>query len=287
MNSFEYIGLDVHKKSISVCIKRADGEIVEERRVKANREALTRWVETRRVPWVAGLEATMFTGWIYDFLKPHASEIKVINPMLAKAITAGKRQNDGLDARQMADMLRVDWVPECYMAPPEIRDLRRVLRYRSLLVRETSRFKNRTSGMLMECGIEHAKSKVHRVAYFEALLGKLPDEMCGKVPESLVGLLKMSHAMIEMLDGMQDLLVRTLERHPRIKARVKLLETIPGVGPVMALTWALEVGEASDSARFQGRSAIADCAAESRSRERRITAGQSPSNAIRTCRACW
>jgi len=143
----------------------------------------------------------------------------------------------------MADMLRVDWVPECYMLPPELRDLRRVLRYRNLLVRETTKFKNRTSGMLMECGVEHAKSKVHQVAYFEALLGRIPEQMGGEVPESLLGLLKMSHAMIEMLDRMHRSLVKMLERHPRLKARVELLRTIRGVGPVMALTWALEVGE--------------------------------------------
>lgn len=269
MNNVEYIGLDVHKNSINVCVKRADGEIVEEGRLKANRQALTRWAARRQQPWVAGLEATMFTGWIHDFLQPQASQIKVINPFLAKAITAGKRQNDGLDARQMADMLRVDWVPECYLAPPEIRDLRRALRYRNLLVRESTRFKNRTSGMLMECGVEHAKSKVHRAAYFEALLGRLPDEMGGEVPESLVGLLKLSHAMIEMLERTQDWLVRTLERHPSIKARVKLLETIRGVGPVMALTWALEVGEV---ARFpsiaQAISYCGLCAGESQSGEK-------------------
>jgi transposase len=242
MNVVEYIGLDVHKKSISICAKVASGEIVEEGKLKANRVELMRWVESRRHPFVAGLEATIFTGWIYDFLKPHAREVKVINPLLAKAITAGKRKNDQLDARQMADMLRVDWVPECYMAPPEIRDLRRVLRYRNLVVREATRFKNRTSGLLMECGIEHTKSKVHQAAYFESLLGSLPEQV-GEVPESLVGLLKMSHRMVEMLETTSKWLAGTLAKHPRLKARVKLLETIAGVGPVLALTWVLEVGE--------------------------------------------
>ena len=268
MNSIEYIGMDVHKKSISVCAKLADGDIVEEGKVKANRVELMRWVESRRQPFIAGLEATMFTGWIYDMVRPHAVEVKVINPMLAKAITAGKRKNDRLDARQMADMLRVDWVPECYMPPPEIRDLRRVLRYRSLVVREATRFKNRTSGFLMECGIEHAKSKIHRRAYFQSLLGSIPQQL-GEVPESLVGLLNLSHAMVEMLESTSRWLTSTLSRHPKLKTRVKLLETIPAVGEVLALTWALEVGEVERfSSIAKAISYCGLCSGESQSGER-------------------
>lgn len=269
MNNLEYIGMDVHKKSISVCVKLADGQIVDERRLKANRWELNKWIESRRLPWIAGLEATMFTGWIYDLLKPHAEQVKVINPLLAKAITAGKRQNDRLDARQMSDMLRVDWVPECYMPPPELRDLRRVLRYRHLLVRESTRFKSRTSGLLMECGVEYQKTKLHGAAYFQSLLGEIPEQLGEELPESLLRLLKLSRSMIQMLEDMNRQLLKTLERHPLLKARVELLQTIRGVGPVVSLTWALEVGEV---ARFGSISKAISycglCSGESQSGER-------------------
>lgn len=242
MNTVEYIGLDVHKKSISLCVKTISGEIVEERRLKASRGELARWIQTRRLPWVAGLEATMFTAWIYDFLKPHALEVKVINPLLAEAITAGKRQNDGLDSRQMADMLRVDWVPECYMPPPEIRDLRRVLRYRHLLMQEEVRFKNNTSSLLMERGVEYTPSRLHAERYFQTLLGEIPRQL-GPGSESLLGLLKMNRALVVMLGRMNRQLVKMLARHPQLVERVKRLQSIPGVGPILALTWALEIGE--------------------------------------------
>ena len=72
MNSLYYLGLDVHKKTISYCLKRADGSIAEEGTVAARRQDLSIWVKALPGPWKGALEATLFTGWIYDFLRPHA-----------------------------------------------------------------------------------------------------------------------------------------------------------------------------------------------------------------------
>ena len=70
MKSVYYLGLDVHKKTISYCLKKADGKIVSEGTVKSRRDDLKRWVEQLPTPWKGASEATLFTGWIYDFLKP-------------------------------------------------------------------------------------------------------------------------------------------------------------------------------------------------------------------------
>ena len=60
-----YIGLDVHKQSVSYCVKTAAGELVEEGRLEATREALETWAEAQP-PWRGAMEATLFSGWIYD-----------------------------------------------------------------------------------------------------------------------------------------------------------------------------------------------------------------------------
>jgi transposase len=98
MNELYYIGLDVHKKSISYTIKQADGGIVEQGQVEACRAALSAWAGTIRKPWVGALEATLFTGWIYDHLRPFAEELQVAHPAMLKAIACGKKKNDRLDA---------------------------------------------------------------------------------------------------------------------------------------------------------------------------------------------
>jgi hypothetical protein len=74
-------------------------------------------MKTLPQPWSAAMEATMFTGWIYDYLKPHAAELKVAHPLMLRAIAAAKKKNDRIDANKICDCLRCDFLPECYMAP--------------------------------------------------------------------------------------------------------------------------------------------------------------------------
>ena len=88
------------------------------------------------------MEATIFTGWIYDHLLPHAEQVKVAHPLMLRAIAAAKTKNDQIDASKIADCLRCDFLPECHMASTQIRDRRRTLRYRHLLVRQMVQMKN-------------------------------------------------------------------------------------------------------------------------------------------------
>jgi hypothetical protein len=68
-----YIGLDVHKRKISYCVKDGSGKVYAEGSLPATRFDLDHWMKTLPQPWTAAMEATMFTGWIYDHLKPHAA----------------------------------------------------------------------------------------------------------------------------------------------------------------------------------------------------------------------
>jgi transposase len=114
-------------------------------------------MKTLPQPWTVAMEATIFTGWIYDHLLPHAQQVKVAHPLMLRAIAAAKKKNDRIDAGKIADCLRCDFLPECHMAPTAIRDRRRTLRYRHLLVRQMVQMKNRISGLLMETGVTHNK----------------------------------------------------------------------------------------------------------------------------------
>ena len=78
-------------------------------------------------PRIMAMEATIFTGWIYDHLLPHAEQVKVAHPLMLRAIAAAKKKNDRIDAGKIADCLRCDFLPECHMASTEIRDRRRTL----------------------------------------------------------------------------------------------------------------------------------------------------------------
>jgi transposase len=235
-----YIGLDVHKKSISFCVKDASGQIQQEGKVGATRLQLDSWMKTLPQPWTVAMEATIFTGWIYDHLRPHAAQVKVAHPMMLRAIAAAKKKNDQIDANKITDCLRCDFLPECYMASSEIRERRRTLRYRQLLVRQKVQMKNRVSALLMETGVSYNKQRLHKVGYFRELLSSNEE-----VNESIRPLLRLSRETITQLNKTESSLVRSLQRDPLLATRIRRLQTVPAVGPITALTWALEMGDIS------------------------------------------
>jgi len=238
MNVNHYIGFDVHKKSVSYCVKAGDGTILDEGRIAARRASLREWAAKRAQPWQGAMEATLFSGWIYDTLRPFASELQMGHPAMMKAIGASKRKSDRLDARKIADLVRCSLLPVCYVAPPEIRELRRILRYRNLVVSQAVRLKNRMSGLLMETGAEYNKQRLHGAEYFSELLDQLQE-----IPESVKDLLRLSRGTLEMFHKTQQRLLERLENDSRLAERVERLKSIRGVGTVTALTWALEVGD--------------------------------------------
>jgi transposase len=247
-----YIGLDVHKKTISYCVKDAAGRVCQEGKIGSTRYDLDAWIKTLPQPRMIAMEATIFTGWIYDHLLPHAEKVKVAHPLMLRAIAAAKRKNDRIDARKIADCLRCDLLPECHMASTEIRDRRRTLRYRNLVLRQAVQMKNRVSGLLMETGVSYNKLRLHRMGYFAELMASNEE-----VSESIRPLLRLCREHIDRSIRMNTALLTSLERDPLLAERLRRLRTVPGVGPITALTWALEVG---DTSRFHNiKQAISYC----------------------------
>ena len=87
-----FIGLDVHKKTISYCVKDAAGRVYQEGKIGSSRWELDGWIRTMPQPRRIAMEATIFTGWIYDHLLPHAEKVKVAHPLMLRAIAAPRRR---------------------------------------------------------------------------------------------------------------------------------------------------------------------------------------------------
>jgi transposase len=248
-----YVGLDVHRQSVSYCIKRSEGTIVREGKVLAQRQDLTEWAQSLRdAPWCGGLEATICSHWIYHLLRPYAAELKMAHPARLKAITAAKRKTDCLDARTLADLLRCDLFPECYVMPSAYEQLREQLRYRSLIVLTSVKFKNKTAGLLIENGVPYETRKLHGKNYFAALL-----EDADGMNEQLQRLLRFNRSQLETLARIDRAIIAILLKDPLLCDRIHQLRSVDGVGEITALTWALETG---DPARFRNaKHAISYC----------------------------
>lgn len=260
MSAPYFIGLDIHKKQIAYCVKTAEGRLLDQGMLAADRVSLRTWAENLPGPWIGAMEATLFTGWVYDFLLPYAANLKVAHPEMLKAITVAKKKNDRADAERIVDLLRIDHLPECVMLPEGIRELRRILRYRNHLVRNAVTMHNKMAGLLMEVGAGYSKRRLRGRKYFHELLEKVEE-----IPPSVKDLLLLSRAGYEMFQRFQKRLVQGLRTTPLIQERVCRLMTIPGVGEVTALTWALEIGPPE---RFGSiRKAISYCGLCSAQRE--------------------
>jgi len=231
-----YVGFDVHKKTIRVCVQNRSGDVVQETTIASCPSELVRWIkEMAPKKWIGGLEATVFSSWVYDTLKPYADDVLMGNPRRLVAISQAKHKSDHLDARTLANLLRSDYFPDCYVLPIEVRRLRNFLRYRNNLMRELVRFKNKTACLLMSAGITYNKRRLHGRRYFHSLVER------EDLPPELKELLHLKRLPIDFFRVQARMVLRKLEKHPGLVRRLELLKTIPGIGPITALSWILEV----------------------------------------------
>jgi transposase len=104
-----------------------------------------------------------------------------------------------------------------------------------VLVRQMVQMKIKISALLMEAGVSYNKQRLHKAGYSRELLATKPD-----IDEGLRALLRLCRETVVRLQKTESALVRSLENDALLMDRVERLMTIPAVGPITALTWALE-----------------------------------------------
>ena len=172
-----FIGLDVHRQFVAYCVQNAAGERLDRGNVAATREALLEWVGQLPPRWSAAMEATTFSGWIYDTLRPFADDLAVGHPAAMEAISRGKKKSDALDAETLCDLQCAGLVPRVWIPDPAWRNLRRLLRLRIGPPRQSTGSKNRIASTLLELGVAYQRPRPHSKRYSETLVGELdPDD---------------------------------------------------------------------------------------------------------------
>jgi len=103
MNTILYVGLDIHKKSVSYCVRKADGQIVREGALDACRKDLVRWIQDAKEPWTARAAAPSFpAGWRRLGSLPAAPGIKTLTSLL---LTPGAK------TAQIRNTIFPNWAP--------------------------------------------------------------------------------------------------------------------------------------------------------------------------------
>jgi len=107
MTSTKYIGMDVHKESISIAVMNVVGKIVMECVIETKANMILQCIDGLRGDLHVTFEEGTSAAWLYDLLKPHVTELIVCDPRKNASMRADS-QNDKIDARRLAELLRID-----------------------------------------------------------------------------------------------------------------------------------------------------------------------------------
>lgn len=238
----QFVGIDLHRRrSVLVRMDQA-GEVLETVRVGNSAENLTE-VLTRagECPEVV-LEATYGWYWAADALAEAGANVHLAHPLGVKAFEYRRVKNDERDAADLADLLRMGRLPEGWIAPPATRELRELVRHRAKLVGIRSGVKAQVHGVLAKCGIQVAMSDL-----FGVMGTKMLDGLA--LPQVYTARIASQRRIIEALDFEIEVFGNMVGGRLVRDRGYAAVQTIPGIGPVLAAVLVAEIGDVSRFAR--------------------------------------
>lgn len=232
-----WIGLDYHQDSIRVCIVNEHGQTL------VNRDCPNRWTAVHSLAighgFVVGcaIEACCGAADFAEELREKAQwDVRLAHPGYVRRLKQSPDKSDHDDAYLLADLIRVDYLPEVWLAPSNIRDLRRLVRYRQQLKRSKTNVKLQIRGVLREQRVQNAPANVWTKAWIEWV--KSTDQLSDDARWILQ----------QQMRRLQDLTVDIKKVEARMKKATaddpvvqKLLQQ-PGTGLVTAVTLRAEIG---------------------------------------------
>jgi transposase len=237
----EYVGVDLHRRRSVIVRKDHDGELVETVQIVNDPIVLAEVIARAGEAPEVVLEATYGWYWAADVLAECGANVHLAHPL---GNNWGNRRvkNDERDATDLIDLMRLGRLGEAYIAPPGLRELRELVRHRAKLVFIRSGLKAQVHAILAKEGIAVPVSDLFGLSG-RVLLGEtsLGDAYRLRV-DSLLGLIDTFGVEI---DRFTALVADILADHPGYRA----VQTIPGVGPVLAAIFVAEIG---DVHRFGG-----------------------------------
>ena len=239
-----YAGIDLHARTISLCVLDANGQVVREATIDATPAAFLAALAPLRDGLVVGCECMFAWYWLADLCAAESIPFVLGHALYLKLIHGGKSKNDQIDAHKLATLLRGGAFPQAYVYPKGMRETRDLLRRRTFLVRQRSHLLAHLVNTNSQYNLPPLSQKVcyarNRVAL--DLPSRFADPSVRRNVETDLALVD---AIDEQVRGLELYLTRSAKvDDPQAYQR---LRSIPGVGPVLALVLLYEI---HDSKRF-------------------------------------
>jgi transposase len=232
----QVVGMDLHRRRSVLVRMTEDGRKLETARIENSPGALRREIAKAGEHPRVVLEATYGWYWAADVLEAAGAEVHLAHPLGVKAFSYRRVKNDERDAADLADLLRMGRLPEAWIAPPQVRALREVTRYRHKLVGQRTSCKDQVHAVLAKLGIPVTHSDL-----FGAGGGLWLDQLV--LPAPYAGKVASLRALIGVLDGQVALLEEQAAGMLAGQAGYAAIRRLPGIGPVLGAVICAEIGD--------------------------------------------
>jgi len=225
-SNIKYVGMDVHKQSISIAIRNAAGKIVMECVIETKASTILQFFDGLRGDVQVTFEEGTSAAWLYDLLKPHVSKLVVCDPRKNKSMREGN-QNDKIDARRLAELLRLDHLTPVYHGEHGLRTLKELVRSYLTVTKDLARVMTRVKAIYRSWAIPCTGKQVYARCHRAEWLGKITEP----------GVRRRAEFYYQQLDGLrvlrQEVRRDLLAESKKYKAWKRLCE-ISAIGPIRA-----------------------------------------------------
>jgi len=226
MDSTKYIGMDVHKESISIAVRNAAGKIVMECVIETKANMILEFVDGLRGDVHVTFEEGTWAAWLYDLLKPHVTKLVVCDPR-RNALLQDGNQNDRIDARKLAELLQNNQLRPVYHGDHGLRTLKELVRSYLTITKDLSRVMTRVKAIYRSWAIACTGKQVYSPRHRSEWLGKIHE----------VGVRRRAECYYQQLDALRSLRQEArrdlLAESKKHKAWKRLCQ-IPSIGPIRA-----------------------------------------------------
>ncbi len=160
MTSTKYIGMDVHKESISIAVMNSVGKVVMECVIETKASMILQFIHGLRGDLHVTFEEGTWATWLYDLLKPHVTEVAVCNPRKIALLKDGSK-SDRIDARKLAEQLYMNKIKSVYHGDHGLRTLKELARSYLTITKDLTRVMNRLKALYRSWAIPCAGNEVY------------------------------------------------------------------------------------------------------------------------------
>lgn len=246
-NNNIYVGIDLHKLNFTYVMLSSDGRQLSSGQRTTQAGDIADFASSLDSRHRVVLEPIENCFWFIGFIRPYAGSVSLANSYKVRLIAESRLKNDRIDARILADLLRVGYLPESYIPDDQIISWRRLIKHRIQLVRDRTRIKNRIISLISREG--------HRFTVKDAFCKRGREEMDSfELTRDIRKMVDSNLIQVDLLTAQIDAYDKEIEEIGESDDIIKLLCSIDGISYFTGLAIRAAVGEIS---RFKSAKSFA------------------------------